>query len=128
MRSLRIVSSCFVNPQRIRNCSRGSISVHIIPPSTDFFSISYSKRHGWLVPGLALDVTISFKPSDWKYYSDCIRIHCQASMRKHSDCFDWMSLMNGLGGLSTLSEDGNLVRVITDWCILITTVFDETVI
>ena len=52
--------------------------MHIIPPATHYFKAWYTKRER-LVPGMAIDVEVEFKPNEWRYYYDCIRIHCQVS-------------------------------------------------
>ncbi|XP_071803260.1 cilia- and flagella-associated protein 221-like [Asterias amurensis] len=58
------------------NISSECQNMHIIPPATRFFKAWYTKRDR-LVPGMAIDVEVEFKPDEWRYYYDCIRIHCK---------------------------------------------------
>ncbi|XP_029201287.2 LOW QUALITY PROTEIN: cilia- and flagella-associated protein 221-like [Acropora millepora] len=62
---------------RLANVSDESQRMHIIPPSTKYFYIKYTKKEK-LVPGMFIEVLIEFTPDDWRYYYDCIRIHTKA--------------------------------------------------
>jgi hypothetical protein len=58
------------------NKSKFSQRVSIIPPTTPFFKIKYSRR-GLIPPGLAENIVLSFTPQKYCYYYDYIRIVCE---------------------------------------------------
>ena len=43
---------------------------------TEYFKVKYSKK-GMLPSGVAEDVYVHFTPDTYKYYYDCLRIHCE---------------------------------------------------
>jgi len=61
------------------NTSASVIRMHIIQPNTPFFSIRYTKLEGGLRPGFSEIVEVDFRPTEWRYYYDCIRVHVQDS-------------------------------------------------
>ena len=51
--------------------------LHILPPSTPYFKIKYSKK-GMIPTGVSEDVYVQFTPSDeYKYSYDSVRIYCE---------------------------------------------------
>ncbi|CAF3577014.1 unnamed protein product [Adineta steineri] len=58
----------------ILNRSSEVLRIDIIPPQTSFFQIDYKKPQR-LVTGFSIHVKIYFKPTQWQYYHDAIRIH-----------------------------------------------------
>ena len=59
----------------IINKSKYSERIIILPPTSPYFKIRYSKR-GQIAPGLSETIYLFFTPSEYKYYTDNICINC----------------------------------------------------
>ncbi|KAM4026225.1 LOW QUALITY PROTEIN: cilia- and flagella-associated protein 221 [Anomaloglossus baeobatrachus] len=70
------IGKCHRQVLKLVNISADVCNVHIIPPQSKHFTIRY-KKAGRFVPGLALSVDVQFVADEWRYYYDCIRIHCE---------------------------------------------------
>ena len=63
-----------VQKLRLINSSGHPIRMHVLPPSTPFFTISFEKK-GRLMPGLAEEIMVRFAPNEVRYYHDTIKVH-----------------------------------------------------
>uniref|UniRef100_A0A3Q2PWD2 Cilia and flagella associated protein 221 n=1 Tax=Fundulus heteroclitus TaxID=8078 RepID=A0A3Q2PWD2_FUNHE len=63
-------------PQKLVNISSEVLDVHIIPTLTKHFQTTYTKKCR-LIPGLAYTLKVAFCPAEWRYFYDCVRVHCK---------------------------------------------------
>ncbi|MEQ2220562.1 hypothetical protein ILYODFUR_006694 [Ilyodon furcidens] len=61
---------------KLINTSSEAINIHIIPTQTKYFQTTYTKKCR-LIPGLAYTLEVAFCPEEWRYFYDCIRVHCK---------------------------------------------------
>uniref|UniRef100_A0A4W5K9U4 Cep192-like domain-containing protein n=1 Tax=Hucho hucho TaxID=62062 RepID=A0A4W5K9U4_9TELE len=61
---------------KIINISSEVIHIHIIPTQTKHFKTKYLKKHR-LVPRLSYTVKVHFCPDEWRYFYNCIQVHCK---------------------------------------------------
>ena len=66
----------FTQVLKIVNTSHFAQRLHVINTTTPYFSITCNKK-GIVAPGMAENIRITFRPDEWRYYYDCIRVHCQ---------------------------------------------------
>lgn len=59
---------------RLLNVGGEPVRMHVLPPSTPYFSMALEKR-GRVMPGLAEEVTIRFTPDAPRYYHDTLKVH-----------------------------------------------------
>lgn len=61
---------------RVINTAIKNQRMSIIPPSTQYFSVECEKK-GMMAAGMSQAITVVFKPTEYKYYYDCIRIKAE---------------------------------------------------
>ncbi|XP_028286274.1 cilia- and flagella-associated protein 221 isoform X2 [Parambassis ranga] len=61
---------------KLINVSSEVMNIHIIPTQTKHFQTTYTKKYR-LIPGLAYTLKVAFCPDEWRYFYDCIRVHCK---------------------------------------------------
>ncbi|KAM4537986.1 cilia- and flagella-associated protein 221 [Fundulus diaphanus] len=61
---------------KLINISSEALDVHIIPTLTKHFQTTYTKKCR-LIPGLAYTLKVAFCPAEWRYFYDCVRVHCK---------------------------------------------------
>ncbi|KAM3585207.1 uncharacterized protein V6R79_010217 [Siganus canaliculatus] len=66
----------YIKILKLINISSDLMNIHIIPTQTKHFQTSYTKKYR-LIPGLAYTLKVRFCPDEWRYFYDCIRVHCQ---------------------------------------------------
>ncbi|XP_047195157.1 cilia- and flagella-associated protein 221 [Hippoglossus stenolepis] len=66
----------YVKNLKLINVSSEVLNIHIIPTQTRHFQSTYTKKCR-LIPGLAYTVKVGFCPDEWRYFYDCIRVHCE---------------------------------------------------
>ncbi|KAM8722681.1 cilia- and flagella-associated protein 221 [Acanthopagrus schlegelii] len=66
----------YIKILKLINVSSEVMNIHIIPTQTKHFQTSYTKKYR-LIPGLAYALKVRFCPDEWRYFYDCIRVHCK---------------------------------------------------
>uniref|UniRef100_A0A3Q1H0H2 Cep192-like domain-containing protein n=1 Tax=Anabas testudineus TaxID=64144 RepID=A0A3Q1H0H2_ANATE len=61
---------------KLINVSSEVMNIHIIPTQTKHFQTTYTKKYR-LIPGLAYTLKVRFCPDEWRYFYDCIQVHCK---------------------------------------------------
>uniref|UniRef100_A0A665U465 Cep192-like domain-containing protein n=1 Tax=Echeneis naucrates TaxID=173247 RepID=A0A665U465_ECHNA len=61
---------------KLINVSSEVMNIHIISTQTKHFQTTYTKKYR-LIPGLAYTLKVQFCPDEWRYFYDCIRVHCK---------------------------------------------------
>jgi len=62
---------------RLVNTADFSQRMHVIKTQNDHFTTITRKKKGLIPPGLSEEIEIEFRPTEWRYYYDCIRIHTE---------------------------------------------------
>ncbi|CAH8615447.1 unnamed protein product [Schistosoma guineensis] len=74
--SFRSQKSGIMKQFELKNISDRVTRLHILPPDTKYFRLSY-KQPKCLVPGYSITCRLIFFPDKPSYYEDCIRVHTE---------------------------------------------------
>uniref|UniRef100_A0A094ZJC7 Primary ciliary dyskinesia protein 1 n=1 Tax=Schistosoma haematobium TaxID=6185 RepID=A0A094ZJC7_SCHHA len=74
--SFRSQKSGIMKQFELKNISDRVTRLHILPPDTKYFRLSY-KQPKCLVPGYSITCHLIFFPDKPSYYEDCIRVHTE---------------------------------------------------
>ncbi|XP_054479993.1 cilia- and flagella-associated protein 221 [Anoplopoma fimbria] len=66
----------YIKILKLINISSEVMNIHIIPTQTKHFQTTYTKKYR-LIPGLAYTLKVRLCPDEWRYFYDCIRVHCK---------------------------------------------------
>uniref|UniRef100_A0A3Q3JBH0 Cep192-like domain-containing protein n=1 Tax=Monopterus albus TaxID=43700 RepID=A0A3Q3JBH0_MONAL len=66
----------YIKILKLINISSEVMNIHIIPTQTKHFQTTYTKKYR-LIPGLAYTLKVRFWPDEWRYFYDCVRVHCK---------------------------------------------------
>ncbi|XP_034407877.1 cilia- and flagella-associated protein 221 [Cyclopterus lumpus] len=66
----------YIKILKLINISSEVVNIHIIPTQTKHFQTTYTKKYR-LIPGLAYTLKVRLCPDEWRYFYDCIRVHCK---------------------------------------------------
>ncbi|TNN56071.1 Cilia- and flagella-associated protein 221 [Liparis tanakae] len=66
----------YIKYLKLINISSEVVNIHIIPTQTEHFQTTYTKKYR-LIPGLAYTLKVRLCPDEWRYFYDCIRVHCK---------------------------------------------------
>ncbi|XP_069377369.1 cilia- and flagella-associated protein 221 isoform X2 [Paralichthys olivaceus] len=66
----------YVKNLKLINVSSEVLNIHILPTKTSYFQSTYTKKYR-LIPGLSYTLKVRFCPNEWRYFYDCVRVHCK---------------------------------------------------
>ena len=75
------LNKAYTMKAKIINSSNVPQRVNILPPMTPFFSVKYSKK-GMIPTNSAEEIYVQFKPTEYKYYYDSVRVHIAGTAAK----------------------------------------------
>uniref|UniRef100_A0A3Q3FEK8 Cilia and flagella associated protein 221 n=1 Tax=Kryptolebias marmoratus TaxID=37003 RepID=A0A3Q3FEK8_KRYMA len=61
---------------KLINVSSEVMNMHIVPTQTRHFQTAHAEQ-GRLIPGLGRALRVTFRADEWRYFYDCVRVHCE---------------------------------------------------